>query len=688
MKAMGLIQENKPNEAAKVLFSYSLWEDLGEIEHRLQLGWPNLLIWCRFGRTHAVYWELAGGADPDAEAADTVTGLMLASKHVHIGAVKALIAAGADVNKRRSAFRNGCAGRAAINYAAEAHAYGITVLLLSAGATLPHVSRYCGAPSFEHRIALYACKNRQVSSLLKISPDWITPAVLSSIESTAVAKELLQIGYSFDCDKSDQVPLVQSAVRKDVEMIRFLVETAGVAVNTTDAAGFTALLAAACLDQPHTVSFLLDHGADVNYRFPHKKFKRKELKCFGRDKEWCELVWDGGPIVAIAAARGASVETLRLLCDAGAKVTPVDRFGRSPLLLACMYSGKADVVAFFLERCPKFINRPSQSGWTPLHAQLGCNHAVRKGAKSKTFISKAKDGNHISFADASRLLVEAGADVNAVACNGETPLHCAVVEALRNNGHRSTPLYPQQKISRPRLFPRKRDHPCPPPQPPSYHGWSVVEMLLQAGASLTVADSEHQTPLHVLAKGGAFERALALVRGQGAKLPVAGSTLLECASHPEQCVFDLAESEASRIAVSQRLLHAGALPGAADSEGESALARFALANDHRTVQLFVRKGADVDFGTTPPLATAVYGGLVGTPVALRTLLLAAADPHRPQWKSSNILRVPTIEGRTPLEIAQAVCRRFANPVVAYLIERLVVEYAVEPVDHVGWADGC
>ncbi|MCI6260614.1 MAG: ankyrin repeat domain-containing protein [Pyramidobacter sp.] len=117
------------------------------------------------------------------------------------------------------------------------------------------------------------------------------------------------------------------------------------------------------------------------------------------------------PLMGAASARGAaaSVEKLRLLIDAGAKVNVADGNGMTPLMYAAQFGDSPDVLRFLLSAG---ANREAKDrrGWTPLA------------------FAAAKNGS-VEMVNA---LVDAGANIDARARDGATPL----LLALRGGANR------------------------------------------------------------------------------------------------------------------------------------------------------------------------------------------------------------------------------------------------------------
>jgi ankyrin repeat protein len=110
---------------------------------------------------------------------------------------------------------------------------------------------------------------------------------------------------------------------------------------------------------------------------------------------------DGNSLLAIAARNGHR-ETVNLLLKSGARVETRNRFGETPLMYAAL-SGNEAIVRDLLAR-PITLN-PDGPAWTPMH------YAALRG--------------HVGVL---ALLVDRGANVNAVSENGTTALMLAASE--------------------------------------------------------------------------------------------------------------------------------------------------------------------------------------------------------------------------------------------------------------------
>ena len=243
--------------------------------------------------------------------------------------------------------------------------------------------------------------------------------------------------------------LVDAAANADVAAVRQLL-AAGAVVDAADADGATPLHWAVWADDPPTVEALLAAGA-----------RATATNAFGV-----------API-SIAAANG-SARILERLLDAGARVDTVDAAGDTALM-AAVRSGNPDAVRLLLDRGAPAGNAEPQLGHTALmwaartdngpivrlllergapidaRTRVGTRPAVRppgagggshgvgivrggvppQGEQQPTpggmtaLLFAARDGS----LEATRALLDAGADLNAADANGMTPLLMAITNA-------------------------------------------------------------------------------------------------------------------------------------------------------------------------------------------------------------------------------------------------------------------
>jgi ankyrin repeat protein len=113
---------------------------------------------------------------------------------------------------------------------------------------------------------------------------------------------------------------------------------------------------------------------------------------------------DGGELTPlIYAARSGSVDSARVLLDAGADVNQVTRYGWSPLLAATQ-NRNYQLGKFLIERGAD-VNLANKGGWTPLY--LATDNRNLEGGDYPTRTPDMDDLEYI------RLLLDSGADPNA-----------------------------------------------------------------------------------------------------------------------------------------------------------------------------------------------------------------------------------------------------------------------------------
>jgi ankyrin repeat protein len=224
---------------------------------------------------------------------------------------------------------------------------------------------------------------------------------------------------------------VYRAARGDVAAVRLFL-TAGMDPNVKDRLGVTPLIAAAGAGREEIVQLLLEKGADLNAQCPERvitKGKKRPRK-----------ITKYGGTALMYAVRGGHTGTVRLLLDKGADPNLLDdkqgltamhwavfrnqqaalqtlldkganpgvkdKRGFTPLVMAAHYA-KPDIVSLLLDRTP-----PEE----------------QNAAKKSLLFTAAAAGRD----DNVRLLLEKGAEVNAQAENGLTPLMVAAIAGRKD----------------------------------------------------------------------------------------------------------------------------------------------------------------------------------------------------------------------------------------------------------------
>ena len=140
-------------------------------------------------------------------------------------------------------------------------------------------------------------------------------------------------------------------------------------------------------------------------------------------------------------------EIIQAIIEAGANVNAVNRLDKTPLQQAANKKGNAEVIELLINAGANFDLPFTEYQWTPLH------RAAMEGDENLTQLLLTKKSEEVGplnidardrenytplhwaaqrgYTAIAKLLIDAGADINAVNTNGETPLQCA-----KENRHR------------------------------------------------------------------------------------------------------------------------------------------------------------------------------------------------------------------------------------------------------------
>jgi ankyrin repeat protein len=252
------------------------------------------------------------------------------------------------------------------------------------------------------------------------------------------------------------------AIRKDdlAELKRQLAAAAD--VNSRDVRGNTPLMYAAAFGSVGAVALLLDSGADANARNGLEATalvwaaadlpKLRLLLAHGADVNAQTRL--GRTALMVAAACDGCSENVRLLIGKGADVKARDKRGTTAVALAAL-AGDIDSVRLLLDRGAD-AREASQSGLAPLMQAIencslpAATALIAHGADvnaANTFGGTVKFGaielvqlTPLHFAapycgaDVVKLLLDAGAKVNAADVRGMTPLMLAVASEHQDAG--------------------------------------------------------------------------------------------------------------------------------------------------------------------------------------------------------------------------------------------------------------
>ncbi|MGI8990236.1 MAG: ankyrin repeat domain-containing protein [Bryobacteraceae bacterium] len=306
----------------------------------------------------------------------------------------------------------------------------------------------------------------------------IFPVILACAAAAAFAQEPADRAYQ--------------AIRSgDIASLRTLLKTSD--VNGKDKRGTTPLMYAAAYGNLETMRMLLAAGADVNAR---NALDATALM-------WC----------------ASDIEKVRLLIDKGAEVNARSKLGRTPLLIAAARDGGSETVKLLIERGARIAIRDNAVQTTPLLMASEANDAatvkilLEKGAEA----NEKDSGGNTALMNAAALgnvsimtmLLAKGADANAVtsphsgpgvkngpiALGSFTPLILAAAyggpEAVKLLLDAGAKVNAQDvRGMTPLMLAISTDHP----------NVTVVRLLLEHGADAKIKDLNGETALDWAAK--------------------------------------------------------------------------------------------------------------------------------------------------------------------------------------------
>lgn len=401
----------------------------------------------------------------------------------------------------------------------------------------------CSRPNFESTVRLLLQSGARVDAASK---DLETPMIQAAwFNNTKIVEILLEHNADVNVGTATGLtPLHYASWRGYKSLVELLLSN-GANIEARTKALATPLHRAAAAGETSTVELLLQKGADI-HALAKDLSTTLHWATGSKSTETLQLLLSNGAKVDAVDDTGAAAlhwasswgyeDVVKMLLNNGASVHQLDFNGMSPLHWAA--GRKPNVVRLLLEHGAD-VNLVHHLGRTALHsaARMGCIESISilleygadtnayspDNSQRTTILPKyshdvEKSGctplicaSEYGREDAVRLLLKAGADVNAVRIDGKTALSCAmgsgnveIVEILRANGadvefpdlRGLTPLAQASRIGKEK----------------------IVKILLQnRTAILDARDLEGRTPLH-WACFGSFESTARILLDHGAKV--------------------------------------------------------------------------------------------------------------------------------------------------------------------------
>jgi ankyrin repeat protein len=483
---------------------------------------------------------LRHGANPNASSYVGNTPLHMAAVVGNVGALRALVAGHADLELKNAS------GRTALMIASALGHVEAVRALLELGASIRTRSR-------DGWNAIFFAVDERQDNIFKmlvakgaVCEDFISPR-----------QSVLNLGC--------------------MEGSRLVVEAAlasGVDKEFADYEGFTPFLCAVENGHLEIAQILLARGVNPKARTKN-----------------------GYNAVHLAAGTG-NLELLQTVVSLGLEVDPANATTLSCSLGNAAQKGYVDVIKYLLEKGAK-ADRPGRY-WQPLHAvALGPQSLAKETEHSRNAVCRKPAGTEDDYVASAELLLACGADINARAATGATPLSLA----LRYGFHRMADLLIAKGAA---LDGRAVNGQTLLHMACQGGNKKVAELLLAKGATIEACDNDGATPLHVAADYGRLELVELLLSRQaklGAKTNY-GSTALHYAAQGHQGNPDEPPPEADYAAVAGMLIRHGAdVRAVASSRGAQPLHMAAVSGNMPVVRVLLDHGALLDvpdnYGQTP-----------------------------------------------------------------------------------------
>ncbi|KAF1328382.1 Tkl protein kinase, partial [Globisporangium splendens] len=363
------------------------------------------------GRTEIVRLLVRRGADVTEKDKNGRSPLSYAAESGRTEIVRLLVRRRADVTEKD---KN---GRSPLSYAAEAGNTETVRVLVNLGADVTEKDKngrsplsYAAEAGKREIVHIFVDRGADVTEKDKNGRSPLSYAAEAG--KTEIVRLLVRRGADVtEKDKNGRSPLSYAAESGRTEIVRLLVRRRA-DVTEKDKNGRSPLSYAAEAGNTETVRVLVDRGADVTEK----------------DKK--------GRSPLSYAAKSGKTWTVQLLVDRGAEVTEKDKNGRSPLSYAAGSGYSGIVMILIKDGAPvddmdsngrTALSYAAQQGYSKLvfillRAAASPNGTIvwnESQSECETSLTLAGRAGHMNIV---KTLIEAGADVDVRAADGETPL--------------------------------------------------------------------------------------------------------------------------------------------------------------------------------------------------------------------------------------------------------------------------
>jgi ankyrin len=369
---------------------------------------------------------------------------------------------------------------------------------------------------------------------------------------TAAVRALIAQKLDVNAPGTDGSPALHWAVRVDDAAMAKMLLGAGAQATLANRYGLTPMAIAAGNGSANMIGILLDAGADANTPDP------------------------AGDTPLMSVIRTGRLDAATLLVDRGAKVDATDATYQQTALMVAVRENHPDIVKLLIARGAS-VNARTRVGRTPAwvlpNSQPGFGHGigiVRGGSPDRgrrapipggmtPLLYASRDGRM----DSVRMLLDAGADINARDANEITPL----ISAITNN------------------------HP------------DVARYLIERGADIKAVDWYGRTPLWAAVETRNMDLDNATFENSIDRAPFLGliQTLLERGADPNARTKEVPPVRSDFLRVTASLSWV-------DFTGQTPFVTAALAGDVTLMKLLLKHGADPHIptfaGTTALMAAA------------------------------------------------------------------------------------